>query len=109
MKSEVKVGTPQCQRDRVEQAIGRAPFGRKGWFTLVAGGIAVAAFPAVTGNAQQGAAPGTPHPIVIPNRTLDSHELNELAEKNAKKKNFDAANAERKRVIDEDIDKLLIL
>ncbi len=47
--------------------------------------------------------------IVIPNRTLDTHELNELAEKNAKKKKFEAANAERKRVIDDETNKLLIL
>ena len=47
--------------------------------------------------------------IVIPNRTLDTQELNDLAEKNAKKKKFDAANAERKRVIDDETNKLLIL
>ena len=48
-------------------------------------------------------------PIVIPNRTLDTHELNQLAENNARKKNYAAANAERKRLIDDETNKLLIL
>jgi hypothetical protein len=71
--------------------------------------IALAWFPASTGNCQQGAAQVPPQPIVIPNRTLDTHELNDLAQKNARKKNYDAANAERKRVIDDETNKLLIL
>ena len=58
---------------------------------------------------QQGAAPIQPRPIVIPNRTLDSHELNELEQRNAKRRNLDAANAERKRVIDDETNKLLTL
>jgi len=76
---------------------------------FAAGLIGLACFPASKGNGQQGAAQVTPKPIVIPNRTLDSHELNDLAEKNARKKNYDAANAERKRVIDDETNKLLIL
>jgi hypothetical protein len=71
--------------------------------------IVWACFPASSGNGQQGAAPAPPKPIVIPNRTLDSHELNDLAEKNARKKNYDAATTERKRVLDEETNKLLIL
>ena len=59
--------------------------------------IVWACFPASSGNGQQGAAQAPPKPIVIPNRTLDSHELNDLAEKNARKKNYDAATTERKQ------------
>ncbi len=76
---------------------------------LAAGLIALTCIPASKGNGQQGAAQVPPKPIVIPNRTLDSHELNDLAEQNAKKRNFDAANAERKRVIDDETKMLLIL
>ena len=61
------------------------------------------------GNGQQGAAPVHPTPIVIPNRTLDSHELNDLDREERKKEESDAANAERKRVIDDETNKLLIL
>ncbi|WP_348262004.1 hypothetical protein P8935_19645 [Telmatobacter sp. DSM 110680] len=71
--------------------------------------ICLIAVPAFAGNGQQAGAQTTPRPIVIPNRSLDTHELNALAEKNAKKRNFDAANAERKRVMDDDISKLVIL
>lgn len=71
--------------------------------------IFLIAVPALAGNGQQAGAQTTPRPIVIPNRSLDTHELNALAEKNAKKRNFDAANAERKRVMDDDISKLVIL
>jgi hypothetical protein len=70
--------------------------------------IVWACFPASSGNGQQGAAPAPPKPIVFPNRTLDSYELNDLAEKNARKKNYDVATAERKRVLDEETNKLLI-
>ena len=78
---------------------------------LILAGIGIVLFvpPAWARDGQQGAAQVPPQPIVIPNRKLDTHELNELAEKNARKKNFDAANAERKRVIDDETNKLLIL
>jgi hypothetical protein len=46
---------------------------------------------------------------VIPNRTLDPHELKELEVKNRNRRNLDAANAARKRVIDDETNKLLIL
>lgn len=64
---------------------------------------------ALAGSGEQAGVQTTPRPIVIPNRTLDTHELNALAEKNAKKRNFDAANADRKRVIDDETSKLVIL
>ena len=75
---------------------------------LILAGIFLFAVPALAANGQAGGQV-TPRPIVIPNRTLDTHELNALAEKNAKKRNFDAANAERKRVIDDETSKLVIL
>lgn len=40
---------------------------------------------------------------------MDSQELNELAEKSAKTKNFAAANEARKHAIEEETNKLLIL
>ncbi len=84
--------------------------GLKAWtLTLAVLYISLYAHLASAGNGQQGAAQVPPKPIVIPNRTLDTHELNDLAEKNARKKNFDAANAERKRVLDDETNKLLIL
>jgi hypothetical protein len=89
---------------------GKPASGLKRWALIFAGGcIVFAALPAFAADGQQGSAQVAPRPIVIPNRTLDSHELKDLAEKNARKKNFDAANAERKRVIDDETNKLLIL
>jgi hypothetical protein len=46
---------------------------------------------------------------VIPNRTLDPQEMNDLERKNARRRNLNAANAARKRVIDDETNKLLIL
>jgi hypothetical protein len=46
---------------------------------------------------------------VIPNRTLDPQEMNDLERKNARRRNLNAANAARKRVIDDETTKLLIL
>jgi len=74
-----------------------------------AGLIVVACLATGEGYGEQGAAQAIPRPIVIPNRTLDPHELKELDEKNERKKNYEAANAERKRVIDDETNKLLIL
>jgi len=71
--------------------------------------IPVACFAAGKGHGQQGTADVAPRSIVIPNRTLDSRDLRELAEKNERKKNYEAANVERKRVIDDETNKLLIL
>jgi hypothetical protein len=100
----------QCCPEQAGKSVGKPASGLKGWALTFAGGcIVFAALPAFAVDGQQGAAQVPPRPIVIPNRTLDSHELKDLAEKNARKKNFDAANAERKRVIDEETDKLLIL
>jgi hypothetical protein len=79
---------------------------RNGRAPIIAGCIALASFPAFAGSPQQGAAP---RPIVIPNRTLDPQEMNDLERKNARRRNLNAANAARKRVIDDETNKLLIL
>jgi len=98
----------QCRNGRTNLAVRRTPFGLKPQM-LAAGLIAVACLATGDGYGQQVAAQAIPRPIVIPNRTLDSHELKELAEKNERKKNYEAANVERKRVIDDETSKLLIL
>ena len=48
-------------------------------------------------------------PIVIAARPMSSKDWNDMREKNARKLNFDAANAERKRLLDDEASKLLIL
>ncbi|MGC1423576.1 MAG: hypothetical protein WA815_14580, partial [Terracidiphilus sp.] len=107
---EVQVQIPQCPNDRSKPAVDPSLAELKSWKSMiVAGVIALAFFPASSGGGQQGAALSPPKPIVIPNRTLDSHELNELAERNLRRRNYEAANVERKRVIDEETEKLVIL
>ena len=97
----------KCQRQSICADLAPGLIGR----VLILAGTCTFLFavPALAANGQQAGAQATPRPIVIPNRTLDTHELNALAEKNAKKRNFDAANAERKRVIDDETSKLVIL
>jgi len=82
---------------------------RKWKVQLIAWCIALACCPGFAGSPQQGAGQIQPRPIVIPNRTLDPRDLNDLEQRNAKRRNMDAANAERKRVIDDETGKLLIL
>jgi hypothetical protein len=48
-------------------------------------------------------------PIVIPNRTLSPDEMKTLSDKNTRKHSFDAANTARKKLIDDETSKLLIL
>jgi|SRR6516164_885182 hypothetical protein len=48
-------------------------------------------------------------PIVIPNRTLGPDEMRNLSDKSSRKHSFDAANAARKKLIDDETNKLLIL
>ena len=76
---------------------------------VIAGWIALASSPGFAGSPPQGPTQVQPRPIVIPNRTLDPHELKELELKNSKRRNLDAENAARKRVIDDETNKLLIL
>jgi hypothetical protein len=109
-ESKVSVQIQLCHRDRSNPRYGLARKAvRNLGAPLVAGCFALASVPVFGGSPQQGAAQVPPRPIVIPNRTLDSHELNDLEQRNAKRRNLDAANAERKRVIDDETNKLLIL
>lgn len=79
------------------------------WLFLAAG-FALLTLSASVGNCQQGTTNPIPNrPIVIPNRTLDPTEMKELNDKNSRKKSFDAANAARKQLIDDETRKLLIL
>jgi hypothetical protein len=77
----------------------------------VAAGIAMVVVAAIAGNSQQTPPPRTPHPILLPeaNHLPDINEQMKLNQQTAKKQNFDAANAERKRQIDDETAKLLIL
>jgi hypothetical protein len=60
---------------------------------------------------QQGPPPRAPHPILLPeaNHLPDVNDQMVMKEQNAKKKDFSAANAERKRQMDDESAKLLIL
>jgi hypothetical protein len=62
-------------------------------------------------SSQQGPPPLTPHPILLPeaNHMPDVNDQMKLHQQNAKKQNFDAANAERKKQLDDEATKLLIL
>jgi hypothetical protein len=77
----------------------------------VAAGIAMVVVAAIAGKRQQTPPPRTPHPILLPeaNHLPDINEQMKLNQQTAKKQNFDAANAERKRQIDDETAKLLIL
>jgi len=59
---------------------------------------------------QQQPPPLTPHPILLPeaNRPLDPNQQMEMRERNEKHVSFEAANAVRKKQIDEDTAKLLL-
>ena len=76
-------------------------------FVVAAGMIMIA----VSGMSQTSSQPDHPHSIILPeaNRPPDAIDQMKLHEKNAKKLNFDAANAERKRQLDDESAKLLIL
>ncbi|MGA8086018.1 MAG: hypothetical protein WCA10_01850 [Terracidiphilus sp.] len=109
-ESKANVQTQLCHQDRSKHGHGFAWYGIRNWKApIVAGYIALASCPAFAGSPQQGSAQVAPRPIVIPNRTLDPHELNDLAQRNVRRRNQDAANAARKRVIDDETGKLLIL
>ena len=76
-------------------------------FILVAGGAL--AFTAA-GDCQQGTTNPLPNrPIVIPNRTLSPDEMRNLNDKSLRKRKFDAANTARKKLIDDETVRLVIL
>jgi hypothetical protein len=76
-------------------------------FVIAAGMIMIV----LSGSSQTSSQPDHPHSIILPeaNRPLDPNDQMKLREKNAKKLNYDAANAERKRELDDETAKLLIL
>lgn len=85
-----------------------------GWMPALAVGIIVALLFAGRGAYGQDTEPLTSPkcptcPIVIPARPMSTKDWNDMREKNARKLNFDAANAERKRLLDDEASKLLIL
>ena len=63
------------------------------------------------GRGQQGPPPRTPKPLLLPeaNRPPDKNDLMVLNQQNQKNQNFEAANAERKRQMDDESAKLLLL
>jgi len=75
---------------------------------LLTGCILLVALSQRAGSGQQ-TNPLPNRPIVIPNRTLSPDEMKQLTDKNARKRKFDAANAARKQVIDNETNNLLIL
>jgi hypothetical protein len=72
---------------------------------------AVVFLSATTCRGQQDPPPRAPHPILLPeaNHLPDVNDQMVMKEQNAKKKDFSAANAERKRQMDDESAKLLIL
>ena len=78
---------------------------------IVLGFAAAAALFTGIARAQQEPPPRPPHPILLPeaNHLPDVNDQMVMKEQNAKKKDFSAANAERKRQIDDEAVKLLIL
>lgn len=102
--------TPLNPDRRLGPRIGPArmlPAWRKG--ALVAGCLAAAALSFAPGHGQQSSSPQVQRPIVIFNRDPDVHDYNDMAKKNARKRNYDAANEARKIQIDDEANKLLIL
>jgi hypothetical protein len=73
---------------------------------LLSGSILFFASLAVAGNGQSSQ---SPRPIVIPNRTLGPDEMRNLNDKSVRKRSFDAANAARKKAIDDATVKLVLL
>jgi hypothetical protein len=73
---------------------------RRAWMlpTTLAGS-AILATVTVLSFAQTASQSPPPHPLILPaaNRPLDANQQMELREKNSKRQNFDAANAERLR------------
>jgi len=100
----------QCVHEKSKPGELFARNARQLWGVLfVCAFICWACSPAFAGSPGQNGPAPSPHPLIIPNHTLDTHELNGLEQRNAQRKNMDAANAKRKRLIDDEANKLLIL
>jgi hypothetical protein len=83
----------------------------RSYTSLSAAVFAVAVVCGIVASSQQSPPPRTPHPILLPeaNHLPDVNDQLKLHQQNTKKQNFDAANAERKREMDDESTKLLIL
>jgi hypothetical protein len=92
-------------------SIGSIRSRRAGRLRIVFGLVAGAALFASTAMGQQDPPPPPHHPILLPeaNHLPDVNDQLKLHQQNAKKQDFDAANAERKRQLDDESAKLLIL
>jgi len=88
----------------------RSPL-RTRWVRIAASVAAAIILTAISGNSQSSPPPRTPHPILLPeaNHLPDVNDQLKLHQQNVKQQNFAVANAERKRQIDDETGKLLIL
>jgi hypothetical protein len=88
----------------------RSP-GRESCVRIAVGFVAGVVLFTSIANSQQDPPPRTPHPVLLPeaNHLPDVNDQMKLHEQSSKKQNFDAANAERKRELDDESTKLLIL
>jgi len=91
-------------------SLSRAPLATGKWCCRVLLMIAAMTLPA-SNVWSQTSQPDHPHPILLPeaNHLPDVNDQMKLHEQNAKRQNFEAANAERKRELDDASTKLLIL
>jgi hypothetical protein len=103
----------QSRANRSQRAASAQRVRLKGRLALMAGIVAMAAFIAGgKGNGQETMPnPLQPRPVPMPerNRIPDVNDQMKFHEQNARNRNFEAANAERKRQIDDETGKLLIL
>ena len=101
-----------CTRDRIQEETGPMPWPWKGPARQITiGFLLVLALISIPATSQQSPPPLSPKPLIMPeaNPMPDANDVMTMNEKTLKKKNFDAANAERKRQIDDETAKLLIL
>lgn len=109
-ESKVSVKVRLFQREPSKRRGRGARYGiQRHGVLMFAAYVVLALCPGFACAAEQGSGQAQPRPIVIPNRSLDPHELRDLEQKNLKRRNLEAANAARKRVIDDETNKLLIL
>jgi hypothetical protein len=83
----------------------RLPRKKGAWFSIFLG-LAVVAVPTVGGGMMQNTYPHLPPEL---NRVPDSNQANDINNQQTKNKNFEAANAARKKLISDDTAKLLKL
>src|SRR4051794_10153657 len=78
---------------------------------LLLGLATLATLAGYDGRGQQGPPPRTPKPILLPeaSRPPDKNDVMIMNQQNLKNQNFEAANIERKRQMDDESAKLLLL